>query len=102
MTFPTQFVATGGVVSLTPQTVTISANAQNVNVFALAGSPSNPIDLTVNVNAAIVVDSAGAGIAMTISGFHPSSIFRLNLLAAALILGHGGDGGSRCDPGYSR
>ena len=78
-----------------PTNIDIGADAEDVNVFALAGSPTVPVDLTVRVLADVdVTASQYTTPAMNIAGFHPDSTIRLNVASGANILGAGGYGGA--------
>jgi len=95
MTFPTQFVAKQQTVLLTPKLVVISANVKNPDIFSLAGSPSGATALTVQINAGVEVTSLGVQTALDFGlSFESNSTFVLNILAAGLVLGHGGQGGA--------
>ena len=80
--------------TIIPTSIDIGADAEDVNVFALAGSPTVPVDLTVRVLADVdVTASQYTTPAMNIAGFHPDSTIQLNIASGASILGAGGYGG---------
>lgn len=70
----------------------LSSNANNVNIFALAGSPSGPVNLEVTVNSGVVIGSSSVTAAMRIMGFAAGS--QITLINSGQILGDGGSGGS--------
>ncbi len=69
----------------------LSSSANNVNIFALAGSPSGPVNLEVTVNSGVVIGSSSATAAMRIMGFAAGS--QITLINRGQILGAGGLGG---------
>lgn len=101
-TYTVQVVATIGAIStsttytltVAPSVINITANANNVNLFNLAGTPSCPIDLTVNINAGVTVGSAStATAALTTGPFASGSNITIN--NNGRIAGRGGDGGDQ-------
>lgn len=74
--------------------IDIGADAVDVDVFALAGAPTIPVNITVRVLTGIdVTASEYTGPAMDIAGFHPDSVITLDVASGANILGSGGYGG---------
>ena len=82
--------------STTPITnIDIDTDDVDVNVFALAGSPTVPVTLTVRILEDIEVSASEYTVpALNIAGFHPESQITLVLESGAAILGAGGYGGT--------
>ena len=77
-----------------PTDIEIGADEEDVNVFALAGSPNIPVNLTVRVLANVDVTASDYETpALNIAGFHPDSVITLDVASGANILGAGGYGG---------
>lgn len=81
--------------STTVANQTISSNTTNYNLFAALGGPPGPIEVTVTINAGVVVSSNNPSLAaFSTVGLHPDSVITVVLGAGAKILGRGGDGGT--------
>nr|MBP6731301.1 collagen-like protein [Chitinophagales bacterium] len=98
--YSVQVVATIGVLSSTttytltvaPSTINITASAQNVNLWNLAGNPACAISATVNVSAGVTIGSASTTTAALTTGpFASGSAITIN--NNGRIAGKGGDGG---------
>ena len=82
-----------------PTDIEIGADAEDVDIFALAGAPTIPVNLTVRVLANIDVTASDYTTpAMDIAGFHPDSVITLDIASGANILGAGGYGGAGAEP----
>jgi hypothetical protein len=76
------------------ESITISTNSANVNMFTLFGSPSTPnVVFTLNVQADIYSSTSGTPAFDTGSGWPSGSTLVLNLVSGG-IFGQGGNGGS--------
>lgn len=104
--YAVQVVATIGVLSSTttytltvaPSTINITANAQNVNLWNLAGNPACAITATVNISAGVVIGSTStASPSLTTGPFASGSAITIN--NSGRIAGKGGDGGD--DAGHN-
>ena len=85
------YVNQSGVWKLLHKTITIAANANNVNLFTLVGSPTSPIRLKVTVATGVLIGSSSvASPSFTIAGFPAAS--QILLINNGSILGAGGYG----------
>ncbi len=75
----------------TPDSTVIAANVSNYNLFVDLGGPPGPVDVTVTINAGVLVKGLNGNPAFTTAGLHPDST--LILINNGEIHGHGGDGG---------
>ena len=81
-----------------PSIMNITASAQNINLWALAGSPNCPVNLTVNIAAGVTIGSdTTASPALNTGNFAGGSQITLN--NAGTIAGAGGNGGNDQDVG---
>lgn len=76
----------------TPDTLTITANDSDYDVFVELGGPPGPIDATLTINSGVDVTATTGNPAITTVGMHPDSTLRI--VNNGDILGHGGAGGS--------
>ena len=79
-----------------PQTLNLqlTGNAENYDLFIIAGSPIAPTMLTLTIAAGVLVTSADSTqAAFTAVGFHPDSEITIELAATARIVGGSGSGG---------
>ncbi len=76
----------------TPDTLTISTNQINFDLFVALGGPPGPVDVTLTINTGVDVDGAGASPALTTVGMHPDST--LKIINNGEIRGYGGAGGA--------
>jgi hypothetical protein len=74
-----------------PESITIAANETDYDLFVELGGPPGPVDVTVTINAAVVVSGTNGNPAFTTAGLHPDST--LTLINNGFIHGYGGDGG---------
>ena len=104
-TYVVTVIATLGAVQTTtnytlivaPSVMNITASANNVNLWALAGSPSCPVQLTVNIGNGVTIGSASTTLpALNTGNFAGGSLITID--NAGIIAGAGGMGGS--DSGY--
>ena len=79
----------------TPDSLTISTNQTDYDIFVELGGPPGPVDVTVTINAAINVDGTTGNPAMTTAGMHPDST--IDITNNGNIRGHGGAGGNGRD-----
>jgi Phage tail fibre adhesin Gp38 len=78
--------------------LTISASANDVDIFALAGSPAGPVNISIAVDSGVVIGATSTAIAaMSILGFASGS--QITLANDGQIFGAGGVGGEGGD-GY--
>jgi len=75
-----------------PDTLVISANETDLNLFVELGGPPGPIDVTVTINAGVFVRASNGNPAFKTDGMHPDST--LTLINNGHIFGYGGNGGS--------
>lgn len=95
------YVKDGGVWKTIYTVVDITSSTQNVDLYSLAGSPTDPVTVIVNVAAGITIGSSSTSTpAMTSGSLNSASIIRLNVGTGAYIVGAGGKGGDR-GPGTS-
>lgn len=73
--------------------LTVAANAVNLNLFALAGSPTSPVSVRVAINAGVVIGSSNTSLAALDVGQFPAGS-RIQIVNAGSIQGAGGAGGS--------
>lgn len=72
--------------------VVISADAANVNLFALAGSPAGPLVVNCTINPGIYAYASSTGnYAFDVGGFVSGSV--INIINQGFIAGRGGTGG---------
>lgn len=74
-----------------PDTLTVSANETNFDLFVELGGPPGPIDVTVTINAGVFVRATQGNAAFKTDGMHPDST--LTLINNGHIFAHGGAGG---------
>lgn len=93
-------VSTVGVLSTTvvytltvdPSVLSITASANNLNLWNVAGNPNCDVDITFNISAGVIIGSVSTAQAALYSGsFQGGSVIIIN--NAGMIAGHGGDGG---------
>lgn len=90
------YVKDGGVWKTIYTVVDITASTQNVDLYSLAGSPTDPVTVIVNVAAGITIGSSSTSTpAMTSGSLNSASVIRLNVGTGAYIVGRGGNGGAR-------
>ena len=105
----TYFISVNATVGVTASTVTytlvvapsvinITASANNINLFNLAGTPSCPIDLTVNISAGVSIGSTSTATAALATGAFASGS-NITINNSGTIAGKGGDGGD--DQGHN-
>jgi len=71
----------------------ITTNTFNYNIFTSAGSPTEPVRVTVTINSGIIVGSTDTSIpALTIENFAGGS--RVTIINNGVIVGRGGNGGA--------
>lgn len=75
----------------TPDSLTISTNQIDYNVFVELGGPPGPVDVTLTINSSITVDGSNGNPAITTEGMHPDST--LTIINNGSIRGYGGNGG---------
>ena len=75
----------------TPDTLTITGNVTDYDLFVELGGPPGPVDVTLTINAAVDVDGTQGNDAITTVGMHPDST--LHLINNGDVRGHGGRGG---------
>ncbi len=74
-----------------PDSLIISANETNFDLFVELGGPPGPIDVTVTINAGVFVRATNGNAAFKTNGMHPDST--LLLINNGHIHGYGGIGG---------
>ena len=80
-----------------PSIMNITTSADNINLWQMAGSPSCPVSLTVNIANTVTIGSTTTALAAVSTGnFAGGSLITLD--NAGTITGRGGDGGD--DSGY--
>jgi hypothetical protein len=72
---------------------TISSDAQNVNLYVIAGSPATAGTYTITINAGVTVGSSNTATPALISGTWPAGSI-VTLINNGNIYGRGGDGGA--------
>lgn len=88
------YVRQGGTWYLMFNTATITASAQNVNLFTLLGSPISPITAVVEIASGVEISSSSYTLpALSIDGFASGTIIYLTNNGS--IIGAGGKGGDR-------
>ena len=86
------YVHNGTSFVLTHKRDTLSANAADVNLYTLVGSPTLPITLKVVINSGVTISSSSASVpALTIGAFPVGS--QIYLINNGTITGAGGTGG---------
>lgn len=86
------YINNNGTWVLSHKVIHIVANATNVNLFSVVGSPSNAVRLKVFVDSGVTIYSNSALTpALSISGFAPGS--EILLINNGSIIGAGGNGG---------
>lgn len=85
-----------------PDSLIISANETNFDLFVELGGPPGPIDVTVTINAGVFVRATQGNAAFKTDGMHPDST--LTLINNGHIHGYGGNGGKGGDAniGYEK
>ena len=78
-----------------PDSLIISANETNFDLFVELGGPPGPIDVTVTINAGVFVRATNGNAAFKTDGMHPDST--LTLINNGHIHGYGGNGGKGGD-----
>ena len=73
----------------------ISTNQIDYDVFVELGGPPGPVDVTLTINAAIIVSGSAGNKAIITAGMHPDSTLRI--VNNGFIYGHGGKGGKGGD-----
>ena len=76
----------------TPESLTITTDQVDYDVFVEAGGPPSAVDMTLTINTTINVDGSTGNPAITTEGFHPDST--LKIINNGNIRGHGGAGGA--------
>ena len=105
----TYFISVNATVGVTASTVTytlvvapsiinITTSGNNINLFTLAGTPSCPIDLTVNISGGVIIGSTSTGSAALATGAFASGS-NITINNSGTIAGKGGDGGD--DQGHN-
>ena len=90
------YVKDGGIWKSIYTVVDITSSTQNVDLYALAGSPTDPVTLIVNVADGVIIGSSSTStFAMTTGSLDASSVVYLNVGAGAYVVGKGGVGGNR-------
>ncbi len=84
-----QMLFAGG---LRPISLVIAANTTAYNVYTAAGSPADPVDVTVTINAGVVVGSAGGAAFSTGAALPPGS--KIRLVNNGSIHGRSGEAGA--------
>ena len=74
----------------TPDSLVISSNDTDYDIFVELGGPPTAVDVTLTVNAAVEVDATNGNPAITTVGMHPDST--LHLINNGDIRGYGGSG----------
>lgn len=80
--------------SITPINLTISASANNVNLFTLAGSPAGIVALTVTINAGVVVGSTSTASPALTTGSGWAAGSTITIVNNGTVEGMGGAGGA--------
>lgn len=87
------YINNNGTWSLSHKVIYIAANATDVNLFAVAGSPTSDVRLKVVINSGVIINASSANTpALNITGFNPSS--EILLINNGSIIGAGGNGAS--------
>jgi hypothetical protein len=90
------YVKDGGIWKPIYTVVDITSSTQNVDLYALAGSPTDPVTLIVNVADGVIIGSSSTSTpAFNVGSFPAGSIIYLNIGSNAYIVGRGGNGGAR-------
>jgi hypothetical protein len=90
------YVKDGGIWKTIYTVVDITSSTQNVDLYALAGSPTDPVTLIVNVADGVIIGSSSTSTpAFNVGSFPAGSIIYLNIGSNAYIVGRGGNGGAR-------
>jgi len=76
----------------TPDSLVVSANETNFDLFVELGGPPGPVDVTVTINAGVFIRGTTGNPAFKTDGMHPDST--LILINNGHIHGHGGAGGN--------
>jgi len=85
------YINNNGTWTLSHKVIYIAANATDVNLFAVAGSPTSDVRLKVIINPGVTITSSNANIpALNISGFNSNS--EILLINDGSIIGAGGNG----------
>jgi hypothetical protein len=80
-------------ITVAPSVIDVTASAQNLNLYNLAGQPSCPIDLIVNITSGVTIGSANSTLtALTTGGFLSGTNLTINNDGS--IVGAGGAGGT--------
>lgn len=74
-----------------PDSLIISTNQTNFDLFVELGGPPGPIDVTLTINTGVNVDGLNGSPAITTAGIHPDST--LTIINNGAIRGYGGNGG---------
>jgi len=72
----------------------INVNRTDLDLFVEFGGPPTPVEVTVTINAGVIVDASKGNAAITTGALHPDSI--ITIVNSGTIRGHsgvGGDGG---------
>jgi hypothetical protein len=90
------YVKDGGIWKTIYTVVDISASTQNVDLYSLAGSPTDPVTIIVNVADGITIGSSSTSTpALTSGSLNAASVIYLNIGTGAYVVGKGGVGGNR-------
>jgi hypothetical protein len=95
------YVNNNGSWTLSHKVIYIAANATNVNLHAVAGSPSSAVRLKVIINPGVIISASNANTpALNIAGFNSNS--EILLINNGSIIGAGGKGatGSKYGAGF--
>ena len=72
--------------------IVISANQTDLDLFVELGGPPGPVEVTVTINAAVIIDATQGNCAVTTGDLHPDSV--ITLVNNGEIRGHAGNGGN--------
>tara|TARA_R110002126_G_scaffold90790_3_gene216285 strand:- start:6 stop:839 length:834 start_codon:yes stop_codon:yes gene_type:complete len=75
--------------------VNITSSTQNVNLYTLAGNPTEPVTIIVNISDGVTIGSSSSTPALTSGSLNASSVLHLNVGTGAYVVGKGGTGGNR-------
>jgi len=79
----------------TPDSLTISSNEVDYDIFVELGGPPGPVDVTLTLNTTIDVTATHGNPAITTTGMHPDST--LHFINNGDVMGFGGNGSSGGD-----
>lgn len=75
-----------------PDTITISTNQTDFDLFLELGGPPGPVDVTVTIDAAVEIKATNGNPAFKTDGMHPDST--VTMINNGFIYGFGGNGGN--------